>query len=210
MQVKVITDGLYLADNTAIQDAMQAYNFSATPSRLVIGGAAISASAPRYIAMDLTPTYFVSGLRVLAKAKQEESSTWDFVKTAVQQALIVFGSLIAVLLWVAIIFTVFNWFLEMYYSDDHVPIFAVDVHGKGAAIKEHLHAPKELTTIGLELYNSFLWTTKVLFGVTLGRPNCKAAFNIPLFFYGVLGPTLWAFTQARARALRLHTPPLGE
>jgi len=160
--------------------------------------------------MDLTPTYFVSGLRVLAKAKQEESSTWDFVKTAVQQALIVFGSLIAVLLWVAIIFTVFNWFLEMYYSDDHVPIFAVDVHGKGAAIKEHLHAPKELTTIGLELYNSFLWTTKVLFGVTLGRPNCKAAFNIPLFFYGVLGPTLWAFTQARARALRLHTPPLGE
>ena len=156
----------------------------AHPERLCIGGAAISitteretASSSEDPAMDFLPSYYMSGLKLMAKT---DTSTSAVVKKVLAQGGAIFASLIIILASVIAVFAPIMWIFEAIFTPPHmVSIF----HASDAVMmdmsEERFRGDfdpdddveiSEARRFKAEMINAVMWTATLFTGGSPGKP----------------------------------------
>ncbi|CAM9308191.1 unnamed protein product [Chrysoparadoxa australica] len=187
------TNIVFVENNEDVFQAVESFDFADNPTEFVVGAAAISVTKEREERLDFLPSYFQSGIQVLARTSESTAERIEILLT--DTATFFVGIFIAVLLLILML-TPLVWFLETAYSGREVSCFHVTE--QEAIAKGQVPNPKR--QVLLEVFTAGLWTASIVSGVKVGYPKSKPA-RVIAFTLKVLHLIIVVLTTATVTAL---------
>ncbi|CAM9667204.1 unnamed protein product [Chrysoparadoxa australica] len=160
----VTINTVFVASNEDIFQAVEAFDYNANPTEYAIGAASISVTEERETRLDFLPSYFKSGIQVLARTSE---SSYERIKALASAAINTLGVIILALLFLILMLTPLVWFLETAFCGDEVSCFHVSdaetvAKGKKVEVKAQIMR---------EFINAAIWTTSLMAGAAVGLPK---------------------------------------